>query len=138
MFLTSNDKKAQLIFEWHKLKIKIQLAEDKERLYFSDKDIWWASLGVNVGHEEDGKNKKFERPVLILKKFNRYLALIIPLSSRLKENKFYYYKFFSGSQFRSAMICQIRLISSKRLIRKMGRLDSLNFQEIRRKIKNFL
>lgn len=66
-----NNEKAELIYKWHKIKIDIQLAVDKSNLYFYEKDVWWASLGANIGHEEDGKNKKFERPVLILKKFNK-------------------------------------------------------------------
>lgn len=138
MLLVDNEK-ARLIFKWHKIKIKIQLADDKNNLYFYEKDVWWASLGANIGHEEDGKNDMFERPVLILKKFNKHLILIIPLSSKIKKDKFYYYKFISHSEkFVSAMICQIRLISSKRLIRKMGNISNQDFNEIKRRIKGFL
>lgn len=137
--LLANNEKAKLIFEWHKIKIKIQLANNKDNLYFYEKDVWWASLGANIGHEEDGKNKMFERPILILKKFNKHLILIIPLSSKVKKDKFYYYKFISnGEKFVSAMICQIRLISSKRLIRKMGNINNQDFNEIKRRIKSFL
>ena len=137
--LLINNGKAKLIFEWHKIKIKIQSTENKDNLYFYEKDVWWASLGVNIGHEEDGKNKKFERPILILKKFNKHLILIIPLSSKVKKDKFYYYKFiFNSKKFASAMICQIRLISSKRLIRKMGNINNQDFNEIKYRIKNFL
>ena len=38
--------------------------------YFSEREIWWCSVGINVGVEVNGKNSKFERPVLVLKKFN--------------------------------------------------------------------
>lgn len=132
-------QKAKLIFEWHKIKIDIQLAAEKNNLYFYEKDIWWASLGANLGHEEDGKNKRFERPVLILKKFNKHMILTIPLSSKIKEDKFYYYKFLSkNGKFISAMICQIRLISSKRLIRKIGNIGNKDFNDIKSQIKNYL
>lgn len=137
--LLENNEKAKLIFEWHKIKIKIQLKEDKNNLYFQEREVWWASIGVNIGHEEDGKNKRFERPVLILKKFNKHLILIIPLSSKVKRGKFYYYKFSSNNRyFISAMICQIRLISSKRLFRKMGKVGNDDFNEIKRRILKFL
>jgi len=79
---SENNEKAKLIFEWHKIKIEIQLAE-------------------------------------------------------VKNNKFYYYKFSSGA-FVSAMICQVRLISSKRLFRKMGRVGNKDFNEIKDRIKSFL
>lgn len=137
--LSTNNEKAELIFKWHKIKIDIQLADNKTNIYFYEKDVWWASLGANIGHEEDGKNKKFERPVLILKKFNKHLILIIPLSSKEKKDKFYYYNFIPNNEkFVSAMICQIRLISSKRLIRKMGNICSVDFNEIKTRIKKFL
>ena len=137
--LLTNSEKARSIFEWHKIKIEIELTEKKDNLYFYEKDVWWASLGVNIGHEEDGKNQRFERPILILKKFNRHLILAIPLSSKVKNNKFYYYKFISnGEKFTSAIICQIRLISSKRLIRKMGNIGNQDFNEIKSRIKGFL
>ena len=137
--LTTNNEKIRLIFEWHKVKIKIQLANNNDGLYFYEKDVWWASLGINVGHEEDGKNKMFERPILILKKFNKHLILIIPLSGKVKRDKFYYYRFISNDKkFISAMICQIRLISSKRLIRKMGSVSNQDFEAIKHKIRGFL
>ena len=137
--MASDDKKARLISRWHKIKIEIQLMADKNNLYFREKEVWWASLGANLGHEEDGKNKKFERPVLILKKFNRHLILVIPLTSKIKEDKFYYYKFaISGEEFVSALICQIRLISSKRLSRKIGKVNNQDFKEIKYRIKGFL
>jgi mRNA interferase MazF len=51
---------------------------------FKERDIWWVSIGVNVGFEEDGKHEKFLRPVLILKKFNKELFLGIPNSDKIQ------------------------------------------------------
>lgn len=56
---------------------------------FKERDIWWASIGVNVGFEEDGKHEKFIRPVLVIKKFNRELFLGIPMSTKIKDNRYY-------------------------------------------------
>jgi mRNA interferase MazF len=49
---------------------------EKERINSSKKrplvkcgEIFWCSVGLNVGVEYDGKGKKFLRPVLVLKKF---------------------------------------------------------------------
>ncbi len=55
---------------WTKLKIKIYISE--RVIYFREGEIWWASLGANIGYEEDGKNENFERPILIFKKFNQF------------------------------------------------------------------
>jgi hypothetical protein len=66
--------------EWTKLKIRIHCLEKVPR-YFKERGIWWTSLGVNIGHEQNGKNEKFERPVLVLKRFNEYLLWVLPLTS---------------------------------------------------------
>ncbi len=52
--------------EWTKLKVRIHIKENSA-LYFHEREVWWASLGKNIGFEQDGKNKMFERPVLVLK-----------------------------------------------------------------------
>ena len=52
--------------DWTKLKIRIH--SRRKKVYFKEREIWWVSLGVNIGHEQDGKNIRFERPVLILKR----------------------------------------------------------------------
>ncbi len=130
------DDRSQLILNWHLLKIQIN-NKICNNIYFSNRDIWWASIGINVGHEEDGKNSQYERPILILKKFNRHIILVIPLSSKIKESKNYYYKFVFNEIYRSALICQIRLISSKRLIRKIGYIDIDNFDKIKAKVTEF-
>ena len=29
--------------------------EEKQRSFFKDGEVWFASLGVNIGYEQDGK-----------------------------------------------------------------------------------
>ncbi len=40
-------------------------------IIFRERDIWWCSVGINVGNESCGKGKDFQRPVIILKKLNQ-------------------------------------------------------------------
>jgi mRNA interferase MazF len=120
---------------WTKLKIRIHLSESN--VYFREKEIWWMSLGVNIGNEQDGKHDKFERPVLILKKFNRHLFLGVPLSSKVKEN-IYYYKFKNNENYFCAILSQLKAVSSKRLLRKIGMFPDDDFIKIKERIKNFL
>lgn len=136
--MASGNKKVWLISQWHKIKIAIQLTTDQGNLYFREKEIWWASIGSNLGHEEDCKNQKFERPVLILKKFNEHLILIVPLTSKVKEHSKYYFKFKLNNRASSVIISQIRIISSKRLIRKIDNLNNRNFYQIKRLVKGLI
>lgn len=126
--------KKDLILDWHKIKAQLDENEAK-KIYCDSREVWWASIGVNIGHEEDGKNRKFGRPVLIIKRINQHLIITIPLTSKVKLNKTYYYKFiFSRREFVSVIISQIRLLSSKRLFRKIGVIDKRDFVEIKKKI----
>ncbi|MCK5211199.1 type II toxin-antitoxin system PemK/MazF family toxin, partial [Candidatus Parcubacteria bacterium] len=109
--------KLRRIVDWTKIKIRIESGNDT-RFYFHDREIWWASLGSNVGFEQDGKNTNFERPVLVVKKFNRNMLWVLPLTSHEKVG-FYYHTFEIDKDKYTVILPQLRLISSRRLIRKM-------------------
>ncbi len=95
---------------WNELK-KI-LHSKPEKITFNEGEIWWCSLGLNLGSEQDGKNELFERPVLILRKFNESIALIAPLTSVLKRNRYHY---ILGTE--AVILSQLRLVSVKRFQR---------------------
>lgn len=105
--------------------------------YFRIRQIWWCSIGENIGFEQDGKNQNFERPILILKKFNKDILLIVPITSSLKQGKYYYQFIYKNKKF-SVILSQIRLISSKRLLRKIRRIDDDNFEKIKKKFIKLL
>jgi hypothetical protein len=53
--------------EWNEEKKNFE-KYSPESLIFHEREIWWCSLGVNLGDEQDGKNNLFERPVLVVRK----------------------------------------------------------------------
>lgn len=114
---------------WNKR--KKQLHNQTPAFFYYEREIWWCSLGVNIGNEQDGVNELFERPVLILKKFNSQILWIIPLTTSDKSSYFY----FKSKDFSSVILSQIRLISSRRLLRKIGTINYEDFREIIRKVK---
>ena len=75
--------------KWNSLKRHLEIAGWSSQP-FHERDVWWCSLGVNLGDEEDGKNNLFERPVLVLKKFNNRLAWVIPMTSKHKISPYYF------------------------------------------------
>ncbi len=88
---------------------------------FQERQVWWCSIGVNIGHEKDGKNRLYNRPVLVLKKFSKYTLLGIPLTRQLKDNPYYHGFEFKGI-WQSAMLSQIRIWDSRRLTHVIGKL----------------
>ena len=71
---------------WHLLKAEL---EQGKRPLFEERQVWWTSIGVNVGDEEDRKNERFNRPVIILRKFNRNLFVGAPITTQTKRNPYY-------------------------------------------------
>lgn len=123
--------------KWTKIKYLISIAESKEDLYFYEREIWWASLGANIGFEQDGKNEMYERPVLVFKKFNENVFWALPLTSKQKEGKYYLKTEYNGEVY-NIILSQLRLISSKRLLRNIRTLPENEFNIIKYKIKEFL
>jgi mRNA-degrading endonuclease toxin of MazEF toxin-antitoxin module len=104
---------------WNEKKKEIEQS-NVERLC-REREVWWCSLGVNIGSEQDGKNELFERPVLVLKRYNTDLILVLPITSAEKDNM--YYVKIKSVMSSSVILSQIRSIDSKRLLRKVGMLS---------------
>ncbi|MDD4358801.1 MAG: hypothetical protein PHY30_03230 [Candidatus Pacebacteria bacterium] len=68
--------------DWNKK--KKQLNRKKSCIYCKNREIWWASMGFNIGREMAGKNSNFERPILILKKISKDTLFILPFTSKKK------------------------------------------------------
>ncbi|HJV33298.1 MAG TPA: hypothetical protein VJ694_04695, partial [Patescibacteria group bacterium] len=79
---TDLDRRAKIhrLHAWTKRKIQVHLHD--RVLYFEEREIWWSSLGENIGSEDNGKHDIFVRPVIILKKFSRALSLAIPVTTQ--------------------------------------------------------
>jgi len=112
---------------WNKL--KKDLSTKKSSVFFHEREIWFCSLGKNIGYEEDGKNELFERPVLILKVFNKDIIQVAPLTSKNKSDKNHIeinYQERNGS----VILSQIKTISTKRLSRKLCRITKKQFEKV--------
>ena len=105
---------------WNKLKKAINASEESERVYFHEGDIWWVHLGVNVGFEIDGKQREFSRPVVVLRKYNQYSFLALPLTTNAKPNKWRIAIGDVAGRQAFAILSQLRNIDSRRLDRKEG------------------
>ena len=121
--------------EWHKKKTDIEHSNNV-RIFFHEREVWWCSLGANVGFEQDGKGIKFARPVLVFKKFNKEVFWALPLSTRIKKGKFYAFVDLHDEIPRVAIISQLRLIDGKRLIDKIGVVDEVNYKDIQKAVIN--
>ena len=122
--------------KWNKNKQNIN-ASRLSSIYFREREIWWCSIGLNVGLEENGKGELFNRPVLILKKYGSKVFIGIPVSSTQKIGSFYY-SFKLKNQNRVCLLTHIRLFDARRLTQKIETLSEIDFQNIRKALKDLL
>jgi mRNA interferase MazF len=123
--------------KWNSQKKEINKKEILYDFFFYPREVWWCTLGVNVGIESDGKNENFERPVLIIKKFNGQMCWAVPLTSKEKYGE-HYLKVNHENGVSWVCLSQVRVVSTKRLLRKIGMISETEFDEVLKKIAKYL
>jgi mRNA interferase MazF len=96
-------------------------------------DVWYATLGPVLGHEQDG-----DRPALVLSATAINLALtgmavILPITSRFKDRETAVPVMppEGGLRVPSYILCdQIRAVSLKRLDRRLGRIERSTLDQV--------
>lgn len=121
--------------KWHERKTYIE--NDRPRVFFKEREIWFCYVGENVGFEQDGRGDEFLRPVIIIKKFNNEVLWVVPLTKIEKKNR-YYFSFTLNGKASVAILSQMRLIDAKRLKYKIGNVKIEDFKELKSKIRQLL
>ena len=116
---------------------KIIIDKSENNALVNEGEVYWCSLGENIGFEQNGKGDDFRRPVLIFKKFNNMIFWGIPMSSKIKDNKYYVKVMLKGNE-QSAIISQLRILDTKRLDKKIGYISKIDHIKIQLKIIDIL
>jgi len=117
--------------EWNSVKKDINTTT--KDVYFKERDIFWAKIGQNVGYEQNGKGTEFTRPVVVVKKYSKSMFLAVPLSTTVREGSFFF-QFNFKEKISTALLVQNRLMSSKRLVKKMGKIDEESFKNLKKEL----
>ncbi len=121
---------------WNKEKKNLEIIAP-DTLPFHEREIWWCSIGVNLGDEQDGKNDLYERPVLVVRKFNAKLAWVLPMTSKEKIGIYYHGLEYQGNLY-SVILSQLRLVSVKRFRRLVRKISPAQLQAIKQKLGGLL
>ncbi len=106
--------------------------------FYHAREIWWCSLGVNVGYEQDGGGEEYRRPVLILKGLSSRTCLVVPLTSSTHTHKYRIPIGEIAGEKASVIVSQMRVVDTKRLVRKVEFLDKDIFERIRKIVRDML
>src|SRR3989344_7304412 len=123
--------------KWNGLKKEIHSNDEYLPLYH-ERQIRWCRLGVNVGFEQDGTGEGFSRPVLIVKGLSRNVCIVVPLTTAIKNNKYFIPLGIVDGKEAAVIISQIRLIDTKRLYKQIKTLDKNIFADIQKAVRNLL
>jgi mRNA interferase MazF len=117
--------------------IKSPIFHKKLKKYlFHPREIWFCSIGTNIGVEICGKNKEFERPVLVLKKSGRQFVCL-PLTSQKPNNQDFYTDISYTNPINNVTVNSYVIITSpitcdvNRLQRKVRKISPQDFEVVR-------
>ena len=123
---------------WNENKKRIDATVHESGPFPKKQWVWVCSMGVNIGFEQNGTSNEFERPAVVVKKFNNQMYWVVPLSSKQKSFDFYY-NFTDPLGKPVALISsQLRLVSIKRFKREMYRLSNADFENLLSQLRGFL
>ncbi len=106
--------------EWNQCKKSLDVLANAPDCH--EREIWWCSIGVNVGSEQLSQTSDFSRPVLVVRKFTRDIFWGIPLTTKTKDINF-----------------RMRFsYDRKRLVRKIAVMPKVDFANLITMVKDLL
>jgi len=117
---------------------KKQLHNVGERPHYHEREVWWCSIGVNLGNELDGTGKQHDRPIIVIRPFNTETFFGISLVGRNRKGKYYFPVGKIDDRDASANLSQVRIYDTKRLVKKIGTIDSNILNDLCTHLKTIL
>lgn len=118
--------------KWNTLKQRLN--SRKHNFYIKQGEIYFLSIGQNIGYEIYGKDEMFLRPVLVFKKLNRYTFIGIPLTTKEKEGDYYFSFQYKKNKNSTAQIAQMRMFDIKRIEYRSGKISREDFDKLKKKV----
>lgn len=100
---------------------------------FTEGEVWRCALGHNVGHELDGRSRRYWRPVLVLRKLSPAHLLGVPLTGSANQQPFRVPLMFRGKKGYAALD-QVRSLDARRLQQRLGALSPEELRLIREEL----
>lgn len=121
--------------QWNTEKQKLETKTQK--YLFKNGDVWWMSIGINIGSESCGKGKTSRRPVLVLRKLSSNSFIGLPLTTKEKQGS-WFCDITIDSQVQHVLLYQIRMFHTSRFQRRLTTLDDGDFNRVKEKLEALL
>lgn len=110
---------------------KKKLDQQRNYLHPKEREIWWCSVGKNVGSEIYGKGNNFARPVLVINADEDRNFVGIPLSSILRSRKYSSIIRSEDGNLHSALVYQMKNFDNKRLINLFSSVSKEEYLKVK-------
>lgn len=114
--------------QWNE--VKKMLDEKSQKVDIHEGELWWVSIGINIGSEQDGKGDTSTRPVLVYYKIDENNFYGIPFSTTPQRDQRFTEKAIIEGKTTYALLKHIRDYSIKRLDRKIGFISDKVYDNI--------
>ncbi|NCU41198.1 MAG: hypothetical protein EOM19_00565 [Candidatus Moranbacteria bacterium] len=108
---------------------------------FFEREVWWASLGENIGFELDGKSPDYSRPIIILKIFSENNLFYAPLTTMkcCRKRPFFFDvgEIVPGKRSR-ASLSHTSSMDGRRLLKKIGMLEESTFLDLKEAVRLYI
>lgn len=123
---------------WNQQKQLLEIQPQAPFPFPKVREVWMIAMGRNLGFEQNGVGGAFERPVLVITKFNNQMFWAVPLSTKQKRFDFYYNFTDPFGNAAALILAQMRLVSVKRFERKLYLLPENIFGSARKALVEML
>ena len=122
--------------EWNRVKKKI--SKKKENIKFTQGNIYFTSVGYNIGGEVYGHDNLFLRPVLVYRKLSSQAFIGIPLTSKKKQGSYFFTFRYTKKTLSTALLNQMKVFDIKRTAYYDGYINVKDFTKLRDQVKEFM
>jgi len=126
----------QDIFDrWNGLKRKISV---KTVIPFKQGEIYFMSVGHNIGSEIYGHDDLFLRPVFVYRKLSKTSFVGIPLTSKQRDGSYFFTFSYTKKTLSTALLNQLRVFDIRRAEYCDGHISIKDFSKLKDKVKMFM
>ncbi|SFV55921.1 N-Acetylneuraminate cytidylyltransferase [hydrothermal vent metagenome] len=119
-------------------RVKKELDKNKKTIHIRPTEIYFLSIGQNIGYEVYGKDELFLRPVLVYKKLSTSTFIGIPLTTKEKRGSYFFEFSYKPNKTSYASLNQIRVFDTKRIAYKSGKMQKNDFERLKMEMKEFI
>lgn len=120
--------------KWNEKKKRL---DSSQNLFdFHEREVWWCSIGINVGSEQHSTSDDFGRPVLVIRRFSPNVFWGIPLTTKVNKRVPFRIRVAIDGVPNDILIEQLRAFDRRRLLRKIAVVGEADFKKVIDGIEN--